>query len=241
MAVPEPVTAAAPHEIKRVLQTQSWLDVAFLHWEADREAVASLLPEGTKPDLLDGRTYVGLVAFRMHRIGWLGLPGVPWIGSFPETNVRLYSVDDAGRRGVVFLSLEASRLVPVLIARTGFRLPYMWARMAIEREGDIITYASRRRWPRPPVDSRLAIRVGRPIAEPTDLERFVTARWGLHHMPLGHTRYLANEHPPWSLHRAEVVELSSDLVAAVGLPAPEGAPVSVLWSPGVRVRFGSAR
>jgi hypothetical protein len=29
-----------------------------------------------------------------------------WLGTFLETNVRIYSVDDSGRRGVVFLSLE---------------------------------------------------------------------------------------------------------------------------------------
>ena len=38
-------------------------------------------------------------------------------GSFLETNVRLYSVDEHGRRGVVFRSLEADRLLPVLTAR----------------------------------------------------------------------------------------------------------------------------
>jgi hypothetical protein len=64
----------------------------------------------TTPDVLCGVTYVGLVAFRMHRVGWLWSPGVPYLGSFPETNVRLYSVDAHGRRGVVFRSMDAGRL-----------------------------------------------------------------------------------------------------------------------------------
>lgn len=81
------------------LMTQSWLDLAFLHWAADPADVAPLLPEGTVPDTLDGVTYVGLVAFRMHRIGWFRLPGIPYLGTFPETNVRLYSRDAHGRRG----------------------------------------------------------------------------------------------------------------------------------------------
>ncbi|MFV2094500.1 DUF2071 domain-containing protein [Micromonospora sp. LOL_014] len=81
-------------------------------------------------------------------------------------------------------------------------------------------------------------RVGVPIAEPTPLEHFLTARWGLHERVHGATRYLPNEHPQWPSHRAELVDLADDLVAAGGLPAPDGPPVSVLYSPGVPVRSG---
>ncbi|MBA3489783.1 MAG: DUF2071 domain-containing protein, partial [Longispora sp.] len=116
----------------KTLLTQSWLDLTFLHWAVDPEQVALLLPAGTLPDMHEARTYVGLVAFRMHRIGWLNLPGLPYLGTFPEINVRLYSVDEHGRRGVVFRSLEASRLLPVLTARWAFRLPYYWAKMSMQ-------------------------------------------------------------------------------------------------------------
>ncbi|MFE6840855.1 DUF2071 domain-containing protein, partial [Streptomyces sp. NPDC057705] len=67
---PEPVTPDPPHHTDRPLLTQSWLDLTFLHWAADPADIAPLLPAGTVPDTLDGLTYVGLVAFRMHRIGW---------------------------------------------------------------------------------------------------------------------------------------------------------------------------
>ena len=36
---------------------------------------------------------------------------MPWAGSFLETNVRLYSIDATGRRGIVFLSLDTDRLL----------------------------------------------------------------------------------------------------------------------------------
>lgn len=107
---PKPVSPDAPALLKRALLTQEWLDLAFVHWAVDPSVVAGLLPDGTTPDVLDGVTYVGLVAFRMHRVGWLWSPGVPYLGSFPETNVRLYSVDAHGRRGVVFRSMDAGRL-----------------------------------------------------------------------------------------------------------------------------------
>ncbi|MCX4710688.1 YqjF family protein [Streptomyces griseus] len=239
---PEPVSPVPPAAPMPPLLTQSWLDLAFLHWAVDPADVAPLLPRGTVPDTFDGVAHVGLVAFRMDRVSGLGLPGVPYLGSFPETNVRLYSVDERGRRGVVFRSLDASRLIPVLVARAAVRLPYVWSRMDIERSGDTLTYTSTRRWPGPRgARSRIVLRTGDPIGEPTPLEHFLTARWALHTSFFGRTAYLPNVHPAWPLHRAELVACDEALVAAGGLPAPAGEPVSVLYSPGVPVRFGPQR
>jgi uncharacterized protein YqjF (DUF2071 family) len=240
-AVPvEPVTREAPRTPRRTLLTQQWRDLTFLHWPVAPEKVAPLLPPGVTPDLHDGVSWVGLVAFRMWRIGLLRTPGLPYLGTFPETNVRLYAVDAQGRRGVVFRSLEATRLAPVLVARAVFRLPYMWSSMSIVRTGDEIGYVSRRRWPRAQgrPRSRITVRIGAPIAEPSPLEDFLTARWGLSNAWFGATRYLPNVHPAWSLHEAELLDLDDDLVAAAGLPAPHGPPASVLYSPGVPVWFG---
>ncbi|MFC5801293.1 YqjF family protein [Streptomyces formicae] len=236
---PEPITADPPGATPRPLLTQSWLDLAFLHWAADPDDVAPLLPAGCVPDTLDGVTYVGLVAFRMHRVGWFRLPGVPYLGSFPETNVRLYSVDSHGRRGVVFRSLDASRLIPVTIGRAAFRLPYLWSKMAVRRDGATLTYTSTRRWPGPRgAHSRITLRIGDRITAPTALEHFLTARWGMHSTLLGRPVHLPNTHPRWPLHRAELLKCDEDLVTAAGLPRPVDEPVSVLYSPGVPVRFG---
>ncbi|MEU6003704.1 DUF2071 domain-containing protein [Streptomyces sp. NPDC047197] len=236
---PEPITADPPASAENPLLTQSWLDLAFVHWAVEPADVAPLLPAGTVPDLHDGVTYVGLVAFRMHRVGWFRLPGIPYLGTFPETNVRLYSVDAQGRRGVVFRSLDASRLIPVAVARAAFRLPYQWSRMSIRHRGDTVTYTSARRWPGPRgAHSRIAVRVGERVEDPTAFEHFLTARWGMHNTFFGRQMFLPNVHPRWPLHRAELIECDEDLVAAAGLPRPVGDPVSVLYSPGVPVRFG---
>ncbi|NSC20050.1 DUF2071 domain-containing protein [Streptomyces albus subsp. chlorinus] len=236
---PHPVTPDAPVDIPRPLLTQQWLDLTFVHWAVDPAAVARVLPAGTVPDVFDGMSFVGLVAFRMHRVGWLRLPGVPYLGTFPETNVRLYSVDAHGRRGVVFRSLDAARLVPVLLGRFGFGLPYMWSRMAVRTGKDTVRYESVRRWPGPRgARSRIVVRPGERVAEPTGLEHFLTARWGMHTAFFGAAAYLPNAHPRWPLHKAELVACEEDLVTAAGLPAPVGEPVSVLYSPGVPVRFG---
>jgi uncharacterized protein YqjF (DUF2071 family) len=238
----EEITAETVRPVARAVLGQRWTDLAFLHWAVDPDRVAPLLPAGTVPDVFEGATYVGLIGFRMERFGFLGGPGVPYLGTFCETNVRLYSVDAQGRRAVVFRSLEAERLVPVLVARVSLRLPYMWARMRMIRERDEIAYVSRRRWPGPRgAASRIRIRVGEPIAEPSPLEHFLTARWGLHTRAWGQTRHLANDHPRWPLQRAELLDLDDELVGAGGLPGVDGPPVSVLYSPGVPVIFGPFR
>ncbi len=236
---PAPVSPDAPAVVRTPLLTQQWLDLCFVHWAVEPGLVAGLLPEGTVPDTHEGLTYVGLVAFRMHRVGWLRLPGVPYLGSFPETNVRLYSVDGHGRRGVVFRSMDASRLIPVVMGRTGFRLPYLWSRMRVRTVGDTVTYTSSRRWPGPRgASSRITVRTGERIARPTELEHFLTARWGMHNAFFGGAAYLPNDHPRWPLYRAELLDCEEDLVAAAGIPTPLGAPASVLFSPGVPVRLG---
>jgi uncharacterized protein YqjF (DUF2071 family) len=235
----EALTPTAPRSAGRTVFTQGWRDLAFLHWAAEPEIVAPLLPPGTRPDVHEGRSYVGLIPFRMRRIGLLGSPGLPYVGSFLETNVRLYSVDEQGRRGVVFRSLEADRLLPVLAARWIAGLPYTWARMRITREGDRITYASRRRWPGPAgAHSRIELQVGTRLDDAGPLAAFLTARWGLHQRAGGRTAFWPNEHPEWPLHSAELVACDEDLIRAAGLPGVSGAPDSVLFSPGVDVRFG---
>jgi uncharacterized protein YqjF (DUF2071 family) len=237
---PEDITPDTVRPVRRSTLVQRWADLAFLHWPADPAVVAPLLPPGTVPDVLDGVTYAGLIAFRMADTGLLRGPAVPYLGTFCETNVRLYSVDGTGRRGVVFRSLDAERLLPVLIARATLRLPYMWSRMRLTRDGDVLTYTSRRRWPHPsrPAHSLMRIRAGEPIPDPTPLEQFLTARWGLHTRCWGRTRHLPNEHPRWPLHRAELLDLDDSLLATAGLP-PGTPPVSVLYSPGVPVAFGN--
>src|SRR5689334_13555471 len=148
------------------MMSQSWRDLTFLHWAVDPGEVAHRMPPGVQPDTLDGVTYVGLIPFRMVGAGFARGPGVPWFGTFLETNVRLYSVDDTGRRGIVFLSLDADRAAVVVGARAAFGLPYRWARMRHEvthgPTGAVHTYDARlrRRGRRP--SSHVSVRVGAP-------------------------------------------------------------------------------
>ena len=225
------------------MMRQTWSDITFVHWAVDSAAVAPLLPPGTRPDVLDGATHVGLIPFRMEHAGFGRGPAVPWLGTFAETNVRLYSVDDEGRHGVVFASLEASRLLVSLAARVAFALPYTWARMRVERDGDVLTYATSRRWPGPRgAGGRLTVRVGDELARPTPVDEFVTSRFGLHTRALGRTWWIPNHHDAWPLRAATLLDLDDSLVAAAALPGVvDATPVSVVHSRGTRTTFGLPR
>ncbi len=236
---PQPVVPDG-HPLTGVqIMHQQWRDLSFLHWRVDPDRVAPLLPRGTVPDIHDGSSWVGLIPFRMVGAGLGRGPAIPWLGTFLETNVRLYSVDRAGRRGVVFKSLEASRAGVVVGARLGFGVPYMWAKMRLRRVAKDVEYTTSRRWPpRAGADSRIVVRPGPPLTEPNPLADFVTARWGLHTSWLGRTLYVPNTHPRWPLHHADLLHLDDGLVAAAGLPGvTDRPPDSVLWSPGVETVF----
>lgn len=220
--------------------SQQWRDLVFLHWRVPVAEVMALVPEGTRPDTFDGDAWVGLIPFRLLDAAPGRLPGVPFLGSFAETNVRTYTVDSHGRRGVAFCSLDAQRLAVVLGARAVFGLPYMWARMSARRTGDELLYASRRLWPGPMgAGGSVRVRLAGPLPPDDGLGDFLTARWGLHTRVAGRLRYVPNTHEPWPLHQAELLELDDSLVAAAGLPGlVDRPPDSVLASPGVRTRFG---
>lgn len=234
----EPVCPIAPELTGPVLMNQRWRDLTFLHWAVDPEEVAHWMPPGVRPDTLDGKTYVGLIPFRMVGAGVGRGPGVPWLGSFLETNVRLYSVDDTGRRGIVFLSLDADRAPVVLGARAAFGLPYRWARMRHRSDDGTHSYDARLRAPGGRAESHIVIRAGAERRS-TEIDDFVSARWGLHVRWWGRTLYIPNHHEPWPVHDAQVLALEDELMASVGLAGLSHRPPDhVAFSPGVRTEFG---
>lgn len=235
---PEPVTPFPPRGVRLPVLRQHWTDAVFLHWEIDPAAARPHLPPGTDVDVVDGRTYVGLVGITMRVAGPIG-PALPWVGRFVQVNVRLYTVDAAGRRGVAFRSLDAPRLLPAAAGRCAWGLPYVWCRGGGGRRGDVVTYAVRRRGA-VGTGTRFAVRVGERV-EPTALVHWLTARWALHWAAWGRTWWEPLAHDPWVLHRAEVVHLEDSLVAAAGLPPPAGPPVSVRYAAAARSAVGIPR
>jgi len=227
----------APPLPRPVTFAQFWSDLTFIHWPVRPEDVAHLYPPGARPDVFaDGMTYVGLIPFTMRRTTLGASLPLPYFGTFHETNIRLYSTDDAGRHGVLFRSLETARLAVVPAVRGSLGVPYTWARMRVERCGDRITYDSQRRWPRRGLRSSVTAVVGDEV-KPSPLDIWLTSRWGAHTRKAGRTWWVPNEHGPWPLYSAEVIELADDLVAAAGVEVA-GERLPARFSPGVHARFG---
>lgn len=239
----EPVRPDAPVMPSPVALSMRWRLLGHVHWRVDPATVQALLPASLAADTFDGSAWVGLIPFFMRDALPPLLPSLPYVGDFPETNVRTYVVGPDGRRGVYFHSLEASRLGAVVVARTVFGLPYQWASMRVRTSYRRVRYVSRRRWPdQSGVRSDLALRVGARVAdhEVTDLDHFLSARWSyLEGRDDGGVLAVRMHHERWPLHVAEVEHIDDQLVAAAGYgDLTTRAPDHVRFSPGVGVRGG---
>ena len=169
---------------------------------------------------------------------------VPYFGSFPEINVRTY-VRRNGVPGVWFCSLDINRLLPVMVARTTYTLPYCFGKASNKRVGDELHTSVVRRWPRASASMIIQLKILPPIIEPSPLEVFLSARWGLYTTTRGgKLRYAPISHEPWALQRAEIISLKDSLIQAAGFDAPRpeinGEP-HVMFSSGLPVRVGLPR
>jgi uncharacterized protein YqjF (DUF2071 family) len=220
-----------------------WSTMTFLHWPYPPSVVQRLLPRSLEVESVDGQAWVGLLPFRMRGVRIPGLPAVPWLSQFPETNVRTYVRGPDGQSAIWFFSLESARRPAVLAARATYWLPYFWADMSVDEDGGRVRYQSRRRWPGPSgATCRAVVERGGPfgVDDLGELDQFLTARYVLYTQIARRLAYAHAEHPPWPLTRARVLELEESLVQAAGLPAPQGQPL-VHHSAGVPVRIGAWR
>lgn len=215
---------------------QQWRDLAYIHWRYPIEEVQALLPAGLEVDVYDGSAWVGLIPFSMRKIGLPRLPAVPYLGSFPEVNVRTY-VRCNGQPGVWFFSLDVNRFLPALVARTTYLLPYCWGAARHYVDGTTVNTKVRRRWPSRS-STNISLSVGDAIDAPSDLDVFLSARWGLYSKGFRNSlRYAPVDHEKWPLYSATLLDLDDSLVMSAGLSQPQGEP-HVMFSPGVSVRVG---
>lgn len=213
--------------------------MSFIHWRYSPAPVQSLLPAGLTVEEFDGSAWVGLTPFLMEDVRVPGVPASPWPSRFPETNVRTYVRDAQGRSGLWFLSLDAGRLLPVLGARIGYRLPYHWSDMSVRAEGERRAYRCRRRSGPAGARCDADVETGAPLtgAERDELTDFLTERYRLFTVIGGRPAHAEVEHRPWPLCRARLTRLDQNLLQTGGLPPPEGDPI-LHASSGVRVRVG---
>lgn len=211
------------------LMTQSWHDLAFVHWPVDAKALRAALPAGIELDVFEGQAWLGVVPFHMTNVAPRGIPALPFVSSFPEINVRTYVVA-GGKPGVYFFSLDAGNPIAVGFARSLFHLPYYSAVMSVEERGEWMHYRSRRLIERDgaPVDFEARYRPTGPIVEPQPgtLEHFLTERYRLYTIDRDNRLlHVDIHHAPWPLQAGEIAIDDNTMIAPTGVRLPDMAPL----------------
>ncbi|HEV2769350.1 MAG TPA: DUF2071 domain-containing protein [Solirubrobacteraceae bacterium] len=209
------------------LMAQTWRRLLFAHWRVPVSAVRAVVPAQLPLDLVDGDALIGVTPFDVCALRLRGTPPPPFVGSFPELNVRTYvTVDD--RPGIYFFSLDADSPLAVAAARRGYRLPYFNAQMTCAANDQGVAFASRRTSSDGPPAS-FSARYG-PTGEPTfaehgTIDHFVTERYCLYTLDeAGHILRATIHHPPWPLQPAEARIEHNTMTAGLGL-CLEGQPL----------------
>lgn len=107
---------------------QEWNKAVFLHWEVNPDLIKPLLPKGIELDILNGKTWVSLVAFDMNNIGIKNILKPPYISDFQEINIRVYVICN-GKPSVYFLSMEANNWLSCKLIKTVSKFPYRYSKM----------------------------------------------------------------------------------------------------------------
>jgi uncharacterized protein YqjF (DUF2071 family) len=219
-----------PQPVKAPVMFQTWRSITFIHWRYDAALLRRFIPNALEIDLCDGCAWISLTPFRVENLRPRFAPPLPWLSCFPETNLRTYVRGPDGHRGIWFFSLDADRLLGVIGAKLSYALPYKWAQMDVSRDGNTLTYHSKRT----DAFSDIVIETGENLA-PEELDKFLTARFRLYTVILGRLSYAQAEHAPWQLCRATARRLDQSITAAASL-SPRGAPI-LHYSYGVDVRI----
>ena len=206
----------------------SWHDLLFAHWPVDAASLRALVPPSLDLELFEGVAWLGVVPFRMTRMGPRLLPPIPGLSSFPEINVRTY-VTHGGRPGVWFVSLDAAKKLAVRVARRFFHLPYFDARISCVRDAEAIAYRAERTHAGAPA-ARFAARYAPEgdvyRARPGSLDHWLTERYCLYATDReGAARRVDIEHVPWPLQRATARIDENTMAASVGFDLVAPPPV----------------
>ncbi len=220
--------------------TQRWTDLLFVHFEVDPAELRRLVPGRLELDLLEGRAYVGLVPFQMQRIAPPFFPSALGL-DFLETNLRTYVHLEGDRPGVYFLSLEASNLLAVRVARTFWGLPYHDARMSLRTDEGVRDYRTERTGSGAHLYARW--KTGAPLgrAKPGTADHFLLERYLLYVERDGELHEGTVHHVPYPMVEANLLSFDETLCRAAGIEQRGEHPAFVHASPGVDVEVFSTR
>lgn len=254
----EPRTRAAVPLLHRPVTVHAWDDVVFAHWRCGPETVAHLVPRGTRPDIVDGSAWVGLVAYVFRETQVPPFPPSTRLGSMTEVTIEVLTVDDAGRRGIAYLTVDTPNVPAIVAAHALLGVPYVFAWARSRRRGETVGHRSirhpgrarhpfralrqvrttRRTGGSSSARHAAAVRVVAGEVDRSPLAAELTTRAGIHARLLAQTLFWQRQHAPLTVRSARLEQLEGDLPAAVGLPTLfDRAPDSVLVVDGTTVRY----
>ena len=219
-------------------------DVLFVHWPLDTAVVESRIPDALDVATFDGSAWVSALAIEVRGVGPgpIRLPRRLERG-LPQLVCRTYVTLD-GQPGVYFLSLDTGSRLPATVGRRAFGIPIHRASMRITRQGETVTFRSRRDGDPPAVFRARYRPTGEPYRAASDsfesfgIERFrfflpadEDRRVGAGRRSDGRVRVGELDRKPWDLREVDATVRPRGLFEAVDLPAPTADPVAH-YSPG---------
>ncbi len=197
------------------LQAQTRRDVLLAYWPVDHDRLERLLPPELTADVFDGRSWVGVSAYRVTALRVRGLPPLPGLSSFPQ--LELFACVTADERpGLWVFSLEIGKPLLAEAAKRVHRLPAY--RASINLDAGIVAasrdglsfyahYSATGAASRPGGGTH---------------EHFLTERFALYTADGGRLYRAELHHPPWRLRHADVAVESATLAPF----PPEGPPLA---------------
>jgi hypothetical protein len=202
------------------IMMQGWYDLLFAHWPISVDALRPLIPEALIIDTFEDSAWLGITPFDLK----MRPRGLPTLFHFPEMNCRTYVIY-RGKPGIFFFSLDAGSRLAVWGAHTFFLLPYFYAQMKIEKNGEMVSYSSRRIHEGASFAGQYGPEGPVRLARPGTLEHWLTERYCLY--TYSNNRLFREEihHPPWPLQRATGEIAENTIAAAKGISLPDMAPL----------------
>jgi uncharacterized protein len=217
-----------------------WHDLLFSHWPVDAALLRPLIPTALQIDTYNGQAWIGVVPFHMTGVRPRFVPPLPGLSAFAEINVRTY-VTAENKPGVWFFSLDAANRVAVRGARWSYRLPYFFARMAVQpNDGGIVYQSTRCRGGAAHFSATYGPKGEVYRAMRGSIDYFLTERYCLYTTDtLGRVYRGDIHHVPWPLQPAFASIDANTMTAPLGITLPPTAPLlhfarrldAIAWRP----------
>jgi uncharacterized protein len=186
-----------------MLLTADFRYLIFLNYRVERELLASRVPHGVELDLLNGHSYISLVAFLFENLQVQGIPA-PFHQKFEEVNLRFYVKQKGSsveKHGVVFIREIVPKTLMAAAARFIFNEKYICLPMEHELTAGEV-YSMEYRWNTETQKNFVRAAFKNEWAEP---EKNSSEYWlmkrphGFTATRDGKTQEITMEHPDWRI------------------------------------------